>query len=187
MGGSSSRRDGIKAAATRLFEERGVEAVSVREIAAACGMAPPNLYAHFAGKAALAGEIFHEGYAEYGRLVAGALGGDAPGGFPERLDGLVRLVCRLHDEDEARFRLLLVQQHCHLGAVAADNPVEAVREAVARAMEAGEIPRGDPDLVSAALIGAVVQAATFRLYGRLPGGLSARADELSALCLKIVS
>ncbi|MHA4778834.1 TetR/AcrR family transcriptional regulator [Streptomyces sp. MSC1_001] len=49
-----SRRQAVLAVATRLFAERGYEAVGMEDIAtAAGGMAGPSLYHHFAGKSAI--------------------------------------------------------------------------------------------------------------------------------------
>ena len=55
----------------------------------------------------------------------------------------------------------------------APNPVAAVREVIAQAMKAGEIPRRNIDLAAAAAIGVVLQAATYKVYGRFTGPLSA--------------
>lgn len=60
-------RDLILAESLRLFASRGVEAVSVRDIAAATGLSNPALFHHFAGKDALASALFSQCY---GRLVA---------------------------------------------------------------------------------------------------------------------
>jgi len=54
-------------------------------------------------------------------------------------------------------------------------------------MEAGEIPRREPELMAMALIGLIVQPATARLYGRLRGGLMERADEIVAMCWRALS
>lgn len=49
-----SRREAVLAAATRLFAERGYEAVGMEDIAAgAAGLAGPSLYHHFASKSAI--------------------------------------------------------------------------------------------------------------------------------------
>ncbi|MEU3607640.1 TetR/AcrR family transcriptional regulator [Streptomyces sp. NPDC035033] len=49
-----SRREAVLTVATRLFAERGYEAVGMEDIAtAAAGMAGPSLYHHFAGKSAI--------------------------------------------------------------------------------------------------------------------------------------
>ena len=54
-------------------------------------------------------------------------------------------------------------------------------------MSAGEIPKGNPTLVAGALIGVIVQPATFKLYGRLQQGLANLADEIVTLCLRLVA
>jgi AcrR family transcriptional regulator len=181
------KRETIKAEALRLFVIHGVDAVSVRDIAAACAMRAPNLYAHFTSKNALVSELFYEGYAEYGDRVAAA--NDAPLPFRARLERMVRTICALHDEDSDRFRFLVMTQHGFLARVAADasNPVEIICRAVAAAMESGEIPSREPELVAMAVIGIIIQPATGIVYGRITGGLRERADELVSMCWRMLS
>ena len=171
----------------RLFVEHGVDAVSVRDIAAACDMKASNLYAHFASKDALVAGLFHEGYAEYGALLAEAGAGSGP--FRLRLDRMVRAICRLHDEDNVRFRFLIMTQHGFLRDVARDerNPVEVICRAVAGAMEAGEIPRREPGTHGDGADRADRPAGHARLYGRLQGGLLQRADDIVAMCWRALS
>lgn len=184
---NKGKREQIKAEAMRLCVERGVDAVSVRDIAAVCAMKPSNLYAHFASREALVRELFRDGYACYGEILAEIA--QKPSPFHARLDRMVREICRLHDEDTVRFRFLLLTQHGALHHIDTDarNPVEILCRAVAAAMEAGEIPAREPALMAMALIGLIVQPATGLLYGRLTGGLTERADTLSALCWRILS
>lgn len=56
-GAGAERREEILAAALRLFGERGVHAVSTRQIAAAAGISQPALYAYFATKDDIAVEL----------------------------------------------------------------------------------------------------------------------------------
>jgi AcrR family transcriptional regulator len=182
-----SKKEAIRREALRMFVERGIAAVSVRDIAQAVGMSPPNLYAHFTGKDELVADLFREGYATYGAAIAEAAA--VPGGFARRLEAMVRRICRLHDEDETLFQFLLLTQHGHLAAVAADgnNPIEVLHRAVKAATAAREIPPVDPALVTAAVVGIIVQAATFRLYGRISRPMGEMADEIVALCFRLVA
>ncbi len=50
--------------------------------------------------------------------------------------------------------------------------MNVVREVIAQAMKASEIPRRNVDLAAASAIGVVLQAATYKVYGRFTGGLS---------------
>ncbi|HEX3576302.1 MAG TPA: TetR/AcrR family transcriptional regulator [Rhodopila sp.] len=180
-------KERIRREAMRLFVEHGVDAVSMRDIADAVGMKAPSLYAHFRGRDELIGDLFHASYAEYGRQLAEAAA--SPGTFRQQLEAMVRTICALHAEDELLFNFLLLTQHGSLRQFPenAHNPVEIICRHIAGAMQAGDIPPGNPTLVAAAIIGVVVQTATFKLYGRMSQGLAALTDEIVALCLRIVS
>jgi len=180
-------RERIKREAMRLFVTHGVDAVSMRDIADAVGLKAPSLYAHFKSREALIGDLFFANYTEYGRQLAAAAA--CEGGFRRQLVAMVRVICALHAEDELLFNFLLVTQHGFLRQMqpSDDTPVEVVCRWVAAAAEAGEISAVHPTLVAGAIIGIIVQNATFRLYGRLDRGLADVADEIVALCLKLVS
>lgn len=182
-----STRDRIRTAATALFSERGLDAVSVRDIAAAVGMKPSNLYAHYPSRDALVAELFADGYAEYGALLAEAADGAGP--FAARLRAMVRLICRLHDEDTTRFRFLLLAQHGQLSRVsdAIETPVTVLQREIEAALKRGEVAPGDPALLTAAVVGIPLQAATFHLYGRLTRSLGEAADEIADACLAVLS
>jgi AcrR family transcriptional regulator len=181
------KRDLIKTQALRLFVDRGIDTVSVRDIAAACAMKPSNLYAHFPSREALVAELFAEGYAAYGAILAAAAA--SPGAFRPRLARMLHAICRLHDEDTTRFRFLLLSQHGGLAHVPDDapNPVDIVCQAVAAAMQAGEIPTREPGLMALALVGLIVQPATALLYGRLQGGLLSRSDVIIDMAWRALS
>lgn len=188
MTNPSPTRARIRAEALKLFVAHGVAEVSVRDIARAVGMSAPNLYAHYAGRDALVADLFRTGYADYGQRLTAAR--DSAEGFAAQLAAMVRLICRLYDEDEAQFRFLLLNQHAHLNRIAPDapdNPIDILHQTIAAAMDRGELPPGDAALRTAAVVGIVVQAATFRLYGRLGSGLGALAEEIIILCRKVLA
>jgi AcrR family transcriptional regulator len=180
-------KDRIRAEAQRLFVERGVDAVSVRAIARAVGMSAANLYAHYKSRDELVADLFAKGLAEYGRRLGEAA--QVPGDVRVRVEAMVRLICLLHDEDETRFRFLLLTQHRNLSGIdrrADSNPVEVVQRTISAAMQAGEIRTGDPALLAAAIVGIVIQAATFHVYGRIDRRLGEMSDEIVALCLRVL-
>jgi AcrR family transcriptional regulator len=178
---ASDTRQRIKDEAMALFVARGVDAVSVRDIAAAVGMKAPNLYAHFRSRDELVHELFAEGYAAYGAMLADVSASAST--FAAKLDGMVRLICRLHDEEPTRFRFLLITQHGSLSNVDPGdvvNPVEFLQRTVQAAMDTGELPPGNAALITAMMTGIVVQTATFLLYGRLGGRMHDHADIVAA-------
>lgn len=187
MADSMHSRDRIKREAMRLFVQHGVDAVSMRDIAEAAGMKAPSLYAHFRSREELIGDLFFASYAGYGRLLAGAAA--SHDGCRAQVAAMVRIICALHAEDEMLFNFLLLTQHGPLRQVPPDesNPVEVICRCIQAGMANGDIPARDPALTAAAIIGVVVQSATFRLYKRLNQGLAAHTEEIVETCMRILS
>src|SRR4051794_30026340 len=101
----SKRR--ILEAALRLFAERGLEAVTVREIAGEAGYTNPALFKFFDGKDALALHLFEHCYLDlHRRLVQGA---DSNLPYRERMKAMVGVVVEQIERDAAAF--LFVQDH----------------------------------------------------------------------------
>jgi AcrR family transcriptional regulator len=187
MRDGSKTRAKIVTEALRLFAEKGVAGTSVRDIAAAVGVAEAALYRHFPSKDALSRSLFLEGYARLAADVIAA--GEAHYPFETRVGQIVEVFCTLFDENRPLFSFLLLSQHAHLADVPANregNVAEAVRDIFIRAIRLGEIPAGDPDLRTALALGIVAQPAIFTIYGRLQGPLIARAPELArAICAAV--
>ena len=187
MRDGTSTKHRIQREALRLFVERGADAVSVRDIGEAAGIRPSTLYVHWATKDDLVADLFVTGYAAYGARIRDITAGAAP--FKTRLTKTIKTICDLNREDEILFRFLLLTQHRQLHRVEDDdnNPVELVQRMIAAAMKMGEIPDGDPALAAAAVVGIIVQAATFQVYGRISRDLAAMADEIGLICLRAIA
>ena len=72
-----TKRPAIVAAATRLFAKRGIDATSMRDVAAAAGVREAAIYRHFRGKEEMAREVFaswYRWYSEQVRAIAGLKG-----------------------------------------------------------------------------------------------------------------
>ena len=183
MRNGSATRDKIKRAALELFVARGVDGTGVRDIARACAITEGALYRHFKGKDALVWALFSEPYVDYAEKLD-ALAAAHPG-TGAKLDAMVRGFCAFFDEDETLFRFLLLVQHGQLAKVTEDmrTPVQVLEDVIAAGIAAGEVAYADAAAATAAVLGVVLQTATFKIYDRLPGPLSARADAMSRASL----
>lgn len=72
---SEARREQIVAAATRVVEEEGQDALTMRRLAESLGIRAPSLYKHFPDRAAILTEVRGLALADIGRALAAA-GGD---------------------------------------------------------------------------------------------------------------
>jgi AcrR family transcriptional regulator len=177
----------VEKAATELFAAKGVDGVSIGDIAAAAGVSQGALYRHYPSKEELAWSLFSTAYLRTGAELdwIRALHSNLPG----RLGAMVAHFCTLYDRDPALFRFMLIAQHGLLPRIPRERrtPVDAIADAVADAARAGEIAPLDPAMAAAAIIGIVLQTAVFHIYGRLPGALSARAPSLARAALAAVA
>jgi AcrR family transcriptional regulator len=173
----------VERAAVELFAAKGVDGVSIGEVAALAGVSQGALYRHYPGKDELARTLFTTAY----RRIGGEL--DAirrhSADFATRVGAMVAHFCALYDSDPALFRFLLLGQHNflpHLGDEPGAPPT-VIGRAVADGIAAGELAEIDPALGAAVIMGVVLQAATFHLYGRIGGPLAAQAEALSRAAL----
>ena len=184
---ASGTRPKVERAALELFAAKGFDGVSIAEIAAAAGVSQGALYRHHASKEDLAGALFCEAYLRTGAELYAICG--ARTSFGDRVAAMVAHVCALYDNDPALFRFMLLVQHDLLSRVGPEErtPVTVIEGVVRDAVTAGEIASVDAAAAAAAILGVVLQTATFHIYGRLRGPLSGRAAALSAAAIAAVA
>lgn len=168
--------------ALKLFAHKGYEATSVRDISRAVGVSDAALYRHFPAKNEIALELFSY---HYGRLAQKIRRISESGtSFSETIHQLVDLLCTLYDDAPAVFTFILLSQHEYLRFVGnTDNAVVEIINVMQHAKARGDIVIKDPELAAAIALGMAIQPAIFKLYGRLPGVLSARRTDIGRAIL----
>jgi AcrR family transcriptional regulator len=179
-------RNRIKQAALELFVTKGVLGTSVRDIAALAEIAEGGLYRHYASKEDLAWKLFSENYAALAKELQDLA--KAKGSFESRLGAMIRRFCRFFDEEPLLFRFLLLTQHQELPKLKSktQSPVQVLHRLVSDAQKNGEIGIENPDLITAQLLGLILQPATFMVYGLLAPSMQRVEAETLAACLRVV-
>ena len=172
MGKAEDTKARLERAALTLFVARGVAETTTKEIAMAASVAEGTIYRYFPSKEQLALDLFlrhHQGLAE-----ALAEAQRPAKGLRAKIEAIVRCYSEWADRDWTLFAYHLLNQHSFLIQVpdGMANPVTVVRDVISQAMKAGEIPKRNVDLAAASAIGVVMQAATYKVYGRFTGDLS---------------
>lgn len=138
QGGGTARR--ILEHARQAFNERGVGAVGVREIARDLGLSPGNVSYHFATKEALVAALIRDTHARNNALVETAPAGE---GF-EQVDAVLRAIMRRDLENRWLFR-------DYVGLLVAFPELRPLHEETQRGREA-RIDRIVARLVAAGLL-----------------------------------
>jgi AcrR family transcriptional regulator len=177
----------IDRAALDLFAAKGVDGVSIAEIAAAAEVSQGALYRHYRSKDELAERLFSLAYRRTGAELAALATAEI--GFVARVDAMVAHFCALYDQDAALFRFMLIAQHDLLPRVDGEGPtpVAVIETAIIDAVAGGEIGAVDPAIGAAAIMGIVLQTALFHVYGRITGPLLALAPALARAAIAAVT
>ncbi|MEK3783751.1 TetR/AcrR family transcriptional regulator [Paenibacillus sp. FSL R5-0810] len=180
-----SKKKEILQAAMKLFAEKGVDGVSVKEIGAAAGVTDAAIYKHFTNKDAVAAEAFGEYCGSYTRLVDDYV--SRPGSFADRISDLVTRVLESYDED--KYGLLLLSQHHELFTEVVKSrgrqPLDALHELLDQAVQQREIPPQNTRLAAVLIIGAFSQLANSTMQGELEEPLAPLAPEVTAHVLAL--
>lgn len=169
----------VDRAAVELFAAKGVDGVSIADIAAAAGVSQGALYRHYRGKDELASRLFSTAFLRTGAELEAIR--TTRSGFAVRIGLMVEHFCRLYDTDPGLFRFMLLAQHDLLPRIADSGraPAEVIEETVGEAIAAREIAPVDVAAGAAVIMGVVLQTALFHLYGRLRGPLLPHAPSLA--------
>lgn len=176
----------IERVALGLFAAKGVDATTTKDIAAGVGISEGAIYRHFTGKDALIWHLFSTRYAELAGHIDEIL--DATDDIGGRIDLAVDLFCGMFDRDPDLFTFILLSQHGQLDKVPADmaNPVDSLKRLFQDGVDGGHCQNEDTNLLAGIALGIVLQPATFIIYGRLQGPMSALSATLAKAVRKAV-
>ena len=180
-------RERIERKAMELFVAKGVAETTIRDIAEAANIAEGALYRHYRGKDELIVALFQRHYAAFAERLEALQASHRD--TREKLRAMIDECARVFDTDPVRFQFLLLVQHHSMRRLGESQPtpVEVVRRVLMDGMARGEIPKGDPDLAAALVLGLIVQPATFKTYGRLPGPMTPLAPALAEACWRVLA
>ena len=179
-------RQRIADEALRLFVEKGIAETSIRDIARAAAVAEGALYRHYASKDDLAWRLFADEFAALGKAAEAVEAAEAT--VAGKLTALVRHFCQAFDENPTLFSYLLLSQHDQMRKVTPQmaNPLTVMRRVVAEGLAQRPGDRRDPAVVSAMVLGVILQVAVERSYGRIAAPLTSLADTIADACRRVV-
>lgn len=176
----------IDEAALRLFVEKGIAETTIRDIAAAAGIAEGTLYRHYLSKEDLAWALFSKNFTAFAvELDQLQRKQDT---LKARIDAMIRHYCTFFDRDPILFSYLLLELHGQLRKVTPDMPnaVTVLRSVIGEGMARGEIPKKDREIAASMVLGVVLQVAVSKAYGRTKQSMTSLADAIVAAALRVL-
>jgi AcrR family transcriptional regulator len=176
--------------ALRLFAERGIHAVTVRDIAKDAGYTNPALFKFFDSKDSLVLFLFEHCYLNLCRKLE--TGAPPTLRFAERLRGIVEVFLDQFDDDPAS--VLFVQEHLRelwprvSRKVRAHSIVGLIRQMLEAGKAEGSVgPDSDLDLLGAAIIGTLAQFARLKYFGEFKKPVIDYAPEIVKILCRITA
>ena len=152
-------------AARDILAEDGLDALSMRAVAARVGLSATALYNYFENKQALVDRVVARGFRRFENYMWRALDGVPKGGF-ERLRALGSAYLRFARENEQYFKIMFTIQPedpREIEELPGQGGYRILRESVAEAIETGRMRDADPDLIALYMWSSVHGLATLSL------------------------
>ena len=166
----------IERAAVWLFSEHGVDGVSTKSIAQKAGVSEGLLYRYFKNKDTLARELMRAIHIRLTEMIIAAAAREE--GLADQVSFIVRHYCEIADDDWTLFRYHILHLHhfpSFSDAPAGDwpnSPHMAAVKLLQNAMNKGEIPQSDSNILAAMALGVVLHPAQAKVLGAFDGCLS---------------
>lgn len=146
---SSETETAILEAARNLLAEGGLDALSMRAVAAKVGLSATAIYHWFQGKEDLVDRVVIHGFQRSEAYMWKSIE-HFPAGSMERVAALGEAYIRFALENREYFKIIFAIQTPsprHIDDVPGQGGYRVLRQCVVEAMDAGNIRRGEPDLV----------------------------------------
>ena len=166
----------IERAAVWLFSEHGVDGVSTKSIAQKAGVSEGLLYRYFKNKDTLARELMRGIHIRLTEMIIAAAARED--GLADQVRFIVRHYCEIADDDWTLFRYHILHLYhfpSFSDAPAGDwpnSPHMAAVKLLQSAMNKGEIPQSDSNILAAMALGVVLHPAQAKVLGAFDGCLS---------------
>lgn len=177
----------IERAAITVFSKSGINGASIKEIAKTAGVSQGAMYNHYTSKEQLAWDLFSRSWAEIGtelrlRVREGST-------LRQKLHAGIQYVFGLYEQDPELVTFVYFSRHDNLRRVRANvpNPYIIFRLIIAEAMKRGEIPRRNPEVMTAMTAGILIQMIDSKALGRIRERLPALTDMVTDGCYRLLA
>jgi len=165
-------RTELLAQAERTVRERGVEALSLRELAREAGVSHGAPRRHFADRQALLDALAEAGFARLGAELRGAVAG-AGEDFQARLSATAAAYIRFATRDAALLELMFAGKHREPSGslqVAAEEAFAVLFELIEQGQAEGALQPGEPERVGLVLFATIQGIAALVTGGMIDAG-----------------
>jgi AcrR family transcriptional regulator len=177
----STKLPKIMRAAIYLFVKRGVDATTIKDIAKEAGVAEGALYRHYKSKDELAWRLFSTQLSQFTTELTEKVFIEK--GTKERIATFVSECFSAFEQDRDLFSYLILSEHKEFKKYPATykHPGHITIQIIEEGQKRREVRSGDPSILGATFIGAVIRICVMRMYGSISKDLRQCVNEVADL------
>jgi AcrR family transcriptional regulator len=178
----------IESTAIRLFANRGLAQVTIKDIARQANCAEGALYRHYPSKEEMAWRLFRREVEDFTSKLRALWSTRAS--FTQKLHDGIDLFYTFFDENPVLFSFILLTQHDFPPEKKLRpqfNPDQLALQFVREGIKKRDFKILDAALGAAMLLGLVLHPPTMHAKGKLKGSMKNRVDEITDACLKVLN
>ncbi|HMB01545.1 MAG TPA: TetR/AcrR family transcriptional regulator [Spirochaetota bacterium] len=178
----------IENAAFQLFAKKGVTLVTIKDIARTANCAEGALYRHYKSKEDFAWALLKREVEGLGLKLKKEL--FAKGSYKQRVRNAIKILYTYYDEQPVKFSFTLLFQNdfpSKKGLIIEEYlPYSLIVKFIKRGTTDGVFKVKDFSLITAMVIGAILQPPTNMAVQRLTGSMQNKVEPVTKICLKML-
>lgn len=162
----------VMKAAVRLFNKKGIEGTTIRDIAGAADVSEGALYRHFKGKDELAWHIFSTNMNEFSKILIKAV--EKEKRVKDKIKTFISQSFSSFEKDSVLFTYLLISEHRELKRFPENftHPGHVALKIIEEGQENGELKKMNIYVAGSIFVGSLIRLCAVRMYGNIKENLS---------------
>ena len=188
MARTTTKLESIENTAMKLFGEKGIKEVSIKEISAHANCSEGALYRHYKSKDEMAWLLYKREVEKFGTLLRGIY--ESEQSLDRKLYNAIELFYDFFDREPVKFNFILLSQHNFPRELVVDqelNPFNLLYNFLKEGNKSGVFNIKDINLYVALIYGLIVQPPMFKATDRLEGKMKNKTKTVFENCIKLLT
>ena len=187
MGRPVIKLESIENSAIKLFAEKGIKEVSIREIAEDAECSEGALYKHYKSKDEMAWHLYKREVEAFGSKLKEIY--DSGESYEKKLYRGINVFYKFYDDHPIKYNFIVLSQHSFPREYLVEeslNPYFLLAEFIGQGIKEKMIKVKDLQLTVALLYGLILQPTMLKATNRLDGKMQSKTEDVYKACLKIL-
>lgn len=177
--------ESIETTAIKLFAERGIKDVTIKDIASEAKCSEGALYRHYKSKDEMAWSLYKREVEKFGRLVNKILD-DRNLDFGKKISTSIELFYSFYDSDPDKFSFILLSQYNFPRELKVNQKYNPYHQMEVLLKSVNRKKKPDHKLLTAMIFGLILEPARMKAYNEIRGNLKNRTHIVYTAVINLI-